>query len=111
MILPLLAVAAPRNLKSVEMVDADVHQREAVVGRVKHSHAVRIIGREDDLAVANAVAAPLEFTSLIEMVELMSTSVKLLSVGSNTPTPSASKGRKDDLAVARSRSSKRISCL
>ena len=35
-----------------------------------------------------AVAAPLNFLS-IEMVPLMSTSAKLLSVGSKTPTPSA----------------------
>ena len=35
-----------------------------------------------------AAAAPLNFPSE-EMVALMSTSAKLLSLGSNTPTPSA----------------------
>ena len=40
-----------------------------------------------------AAAAPSNFSSE-EMVALMSTSAKLLSLGSNTPTPSALKGAK-----------------
>ena len=57
MTLPLLAAAAPLNLLSVEMVDADVHQHEAVVARVEHSHAVRINGAKMTLPLP-AVAAP-----------------------------------------------------
>ena len=60
MILPLLAVAAPKNFESVEMVELMLHQGRSCcpVARVEHSHAVCECRRKDDLAVARDVMAP-----------------------------------------------------
>ena len=72
MILPLLASRSPQEFVVGRDGRADVHQGEAVVGRVKYTHAIRGIGRKDDLAVARS-RSPREILTSVEMVELMST--------------------------------------